>query len=169
MTGISQAGAMTQLNALTYANVPIIQTATPGAGAPGQLWINVASAPVSVWNGTAWVSASNRYLALCTADPTGAVNISDLAECTDAGYSRQQAAFAVATNASPSIASNSALITFGPFTYGMSLPVQWIAMVTPSSGTTGMLLNSWTLSTPQQVSATQTITLAANSLQITTS
>lgn len=169
MTGITQSGAMTELNALTYANAPVIQTGTPGAGIPGQLWIAVSSASVSIWNGSAWVAATNHYLALCTADPTGQTTIAGISECTDSGYARQQVAFAAATAASPSVASNSALITFGPFSVNMSLPCQWLALVTPSSGTTGLLLNTWTLSTPQQVSATQSITIAANALQITTS
>lgn len=169
MTGIAQSGAMAELNSLTYANAPIVQTATPGAGMPGQLWINVASAPVSQWNGAAWVTAVNRYLALLTADPTGQTTIAALAECADSGYSRQQVTFNAATAAVPSVASNASLITFGPFSVNMALPVQWLALVSVASGTTGLLMNTWTISTPQQVSATQSINIAASALQITNS
>jgi hypothetical protein len=76
-------------------------------------------------------------------------------------------AFGAASAAYPSVCSNSSLLTFGPFTVNMSLPVQWLALVSVSSGTTGLLLNSWTIKTPQQVSATQTINIATNALTIT--
>lgn len=169
MTGIAQSGAMTELNNLTMVSIPVVAASAP-AGIVGGFWINTSSGnAVMQWNGSTWVSATNHYLALLTADPTGQTTIAGLSECTDSGYSRVQVAFSAATAASPPVASNSSLLTFGPFSVNMSLPCQWLALVTSSSGTTGLLLNTWTLSTPQQVSATQSITLAANSLQITTS
>jgi hypothetical protein len=49
----------------------------------------------------------------------------------------------------------------------MALPVQWIALVTTQSGTNGFLRETWTLSAPEQVLASQTIDIPANALVIT--
>jgi hypothetical protein len=169
MTGIGQSGAQVQLNALTNVSIPVVQGTAP-TGVNGGWWINSSSSyTVNMWNGSAWIAAANNYLALLTADPTGQTTIAGLSECGDSGYARVQVAFTAATAASPSIAANSSLLTFGPFSVNMSLPVQWLALVTPASGTTGLLLDTWTISSPQQVSATQTINIAASALQITTS
>jgi hypothetical protein len=121
------------------------------------------------WNGTGWVAAGNPYLALLVADPTGVSTIAGLTECSDSGYSRTEISFGAASAAYPSIASNSSLISFGPFSVNMSLPAQWLALVSVSSGTTGLLLDTWTFSPPKQVSATQYISIAAGALEITIS
>jgi hypothetical protein len=166
VTGIAQSGAQTQLNAVTGYSLPIVASSAP-AGFTGGVWINTSSGnSVNTWNGSAWVAAVLPYLALLTADPTGNTTIAQLAECADSGYSRVQVTFGAATTATPSIASNNGLLTFGPFSVNMSLPCQWLALVSVSSGTTGLLLNTWTISTPQQVSATQTINIAAGALEI---
>jgi hypothetical protein len=130
LTGLSQAGAQAQLNALT-------------AGSP--------------------------YLALLSADPTGLSTIASLTECQDAGYSRVPVTFSSASATYPSTASNTSLLTFGPFTDGMALPCQWLAMVSVASGTSGSLLNSWTINAPQQVGATQPVNIAPGTLQLSTS
>jgi hypothetical protein len=169
MTGMAQSGAQTQLNALTGYSLPIVAASAP-SGFTGGVWINTSSGnSVNTWNGAAWVAAVLPYLALLTADPTGNTTVAQLAECPDSGYSRIQVTFGAATAAYPSVASNVSLLTFGPFSVNMSLPVQWIGLVSVASGTSGLLLNSWTISTPQQVSATQTINIAAGALQVTQS
>lgn len=169
MTGIAQAGAQIELNALTGVSIPVVASSAP-AGVMGGWWINSSSSySVNTWSGSAWIAAGNPYLALLVADPTGQSAISGLTECTDSGYSRVQVSFGAATAAYPSVASNSSLITFGPFSVNMSLPAQWLALVSVSTGTTGLLMNSWTISTPQQVLDTQTINIAAGALQMTNS
>lgn len=169
MTGIAQSGAQIQLNALTSYSLPIVASSAP-AGFTGGTWINTSSGnSINSWNGSAWVAAVLPYLALCTADPTGNTTIAQLAECTDSGYTRVQTTFGAATATTPVVSSNSNLLVFGPFTVNMSLPVQWLALVSVASGTSGLLLNSWTISTPQQVSATQTIDIAVGALEITQS
>lgn len=169
MTGMAQAGAQIQLNALTGYSIPVVASSAP-TGFTGGFWINSSSGySVNSWSGSSWVTASLPYLALLTADPTGATTIAGLSECTDSGYSRVQVAFGAASAAYPSTASNSSLLTFGPFSVNMTLPVQWLALVTVSSGTAGLLTNTWTISSPQQVEATQTINIAAAALQITQS
>jgi hypothetical protein len=169
LTGIAQAGAQTYINSITGVSIPVVASSAP-TGVTGGWWVNTSSGnAVMSWNGTSWVAAGNPYLALLTADPTGQSSISGITECSDSGYARVEVSFGAASAAYPSVASNSSLITFGPFSVNMSLPAQWLALVSVSSGTTGLLLDTWTLAVPQQVSATQTIDIAAGTLQITTS
>lgn len=161
---------MVQLNSVTGVAAPLVQTSTPSTGVLGQYWINASNAStVQVWNGSSWAAVSGPYLALLSADPTGSTTISQLAECTDGGYSRQTVTWGSAAAATPVSIQNSALITFGPFTVNMTLPCQWLALVSVHTGTTGLLLETYTLSSPQQVLATQSITLAPQSLTITDS
>lgn len=170
MTGVSQQGSIFQLNSVTGVAAPLVQTATPGSGVIGQYWVNASSSStVSAWNGTAWVAVAGPYLALLTADPTGSTEISQLSECTDSGYSRVIVDWNPATATVPVSIQNSNLITFGPFSINMTLPCQWLALVSVPSGTTGLLLETFTLSSPQQVLATQSITLAPQALTITDS
>lgn len=167
MTGLCQSGAQIQLNNLTGYGMTVVASSAP-TGFIGGTWVDTSSGnAVKNWNGSAWVLAVLPYLALLTADPTGNTTIAQLAECTDSGYSRQQITFGAASTAYPSVASNFSLITFGAFSVNMTLPVQWLALVSVSSGTTGLLLNTWTISSPQQVDATQTINIAAGALTIT--
>lgn len=161
---------MTQLNAVTGVAAPVVQTTTPTSGVLGQYWINASNASVvSQWNGTSWVTAALPYLALLSADPTGNTEISELAECSDSGYSRVQVSFDPATAAVPVSISNADVVTFGPFSVNMSLPCQWLALVSVPTGTSGTLLETFTINAPQQVLATQTINLAPDALTITDS
>jgi hypothetical protein len=161
---------MAQLNVVTGVAAPVVQTSTPSSGVLGQYWVNASSSStVSQWNGSSWVTAADPYLALLSADPTGSTQISQLAECQDSGYSRVQVVFNPATATTPVSINNNAVITFGPFSVNMSLPCQWLALVSSPSGSTGALLETFTLNEPQQVLATQTINLAPAALTITDS
>lgn len=170
MAGIAQTGAQELLNFNTKVSIPVVSGSAP-AFVPGLYWIDTGSGnAVKEYNGSAWVVApANNYLALLTADPTGVSTIAGLTEVTTSGYSRVAVSFNAATAAYPSVATNSSLITFGPFTANMALPAQWVAMVSVVSGTTGFLRRTWMLASPQQVSATQTVDIAAGALQITES
>ena len=169
MTGVAQTGAQLQLNALTGAAVPVVSGSAP-TWIPGLYWIDTSSGnAIKTWNGSTWSATTSVYLALLTADPTGLTTIASLTECADAGYVRQAVTFNSATSAVPSVSSNSSLIQFGPFSVNMTLGAQWLALVTSSTGTTGFLLETWTLSTPQQVLSTQSIDIAAGALNITQS
>lgn len=165
MTGLAQYGAQIQVNALNGLTFPVVSGTAPSTPVPGQQWVNTSSGnSVNEYNGSAWVTAGTRYLALCTADPSGSTTIAELQEVTDAGYSRVTIPWSPATASIPSVGTNSGLILFGPFTVNMSLPAQWVAMVTVASGTTGHLIYTWTLDAPQQVDATQSVAIAASAL-----
>jgi hypothetical protein len=169
MTGIAQTGAQISLNCLTR-SVPPVVSSTPPTWVPGLYWIDTGhSNAINAWNGAAWSTNLNLYLALCTADPTGQTTVAGISECTDSGYTRQVAAFVNASATYPSVTNNSALIVFGPFNVNMSLPVQWAALVSAATGTTAAIHETWTLSQTWQVLATQTIDIPVNALTITES
>jgi hypothetical protein len=172
---LAQYGDMSLVNDLAGLNLPVIQSGTPSAPAsPNIYWVNTGSSnALNQWNGTSWVTSpapGARYLALLTTDPVagGAVNISDagFVECTTSGYSRQLVTFSNASAAYPSASANTNLITFGPMSSSMLAAVQWVAMVTSSSGTSGYFLASWSLVSPVQVNATQTIQVGIGQLQL---
>lgn len=113
--------------------------------------------------------AGSLYLALLASDPSGLSTIAALTECQDAGYSRIPVTFSSASATYPSTTSNTSLLSFGAFSTGMALPCQWLALVSVSSGTSGNLLNTWTINEPQQVGATEFINIAPGTLQISNS
>lgn len=168
---IAQYGAEATLNHLSGFAFPVIATSAP-SWYPGIVWVN-GTGSVESYNGTTWsvVTSAPRYIALLTADPstsgTGggpSVNVSDLAEVSTAGYSRQPVTFTQATNAYPSVCSNTAVLNYGPFTAPMTSAAGWAAMVTSASGTAGYLLCTWVLTTSVQVSTGQSIEFAIGNL-----
>jgi hypothetical protein len=165
MTGISQTGAQRAVASLVGAVVPVYGSTAPANPVPGQYWVNT-SGIVQEFNGSAWVTAGNYYLALCTADPSNATTIAGIQEVTTSGYSRVQVQWNPATATLPAVISNTSLIQFGPMTANMTLASQWVALVSVASGTTGFLLYTWTLSKPQQVVATQYVAIPASDLTI---
>lgn len=159
-------------------NVPPAVQGTAPTWIPGLVWVNTSAGnAIYSWNGSAWVSGvAGHYLALLTASPFSsgpgggyAVSISDLVEVTTTGYTRQPVTFSTASATYPSNVSNSATITFGPLTASMTQAAQWVAMVSAASGTTGLLNYYWTLATPQQVSVSQSIQIAAGALELSQS
>lgn len=169
MTGVAQVGAQISLNCLTRSVPPVVSSSAP-TWVPGLYWIDTGhSNAVKAWNGNAWVTDLNLYLALCTSDPSGSVTMATVAECTDGGYARIAAPFIQATAAYPSVTSNSSLIVFGPFSVNMSLPVQWAALCSAVTGTFANVHETWTLSQQWQVLATQTIDIPVSELTITES
>lgn len=169
MTGIMQTGAQRSLNSLAGAVPPVVASSAP-TPVPGLYWINSSGGySVNEYNGSAWVAAGNYYLALCTADPTGSTTIAQLQEVTTAGYSRIQVQWNFALSTFPSQISNSNLLQWGPMTANMALAAQWVALVTVASGTVGYLLYTWAMNAPQQVLATQYLSIAASQVTITQS
>src|ERR1700691_4567224 len=167
------------LNQLTGAvTVAASASGSPPTWVPGLYWYNTTTPALEQWNGSAWTAtgiglyptAATRYLALLTQDPgaNGVVNLSDagFVECATSGYARQSCAFPVLTGSAtyPGTVANTSAITFGPMSATMLLPVQWVAMVTVVSGTTGYFLASWAASAPMLVSISQSIQIGAGAL-----
>lgn len=187
------AGQVSQVESQTLANTlggivpPLIVDGSsnyPSTYTPGQVLIDYSSTPpvLMVWNGTTWVAGPETlYIALLTGDPSQASlatpgayaqTVADIAavEDTTAGYARQPITFApVAGTTYPAQVANTAAITWGPYTAAQASPVQWAAMVTSPSGTTGLLKYMWTLPAPQQVNVSQSITVGAGAVILTES
>jgi hypothetical protein len=174
MAQLAQYGDMGLVNDLAGLTVPVVQGSAP-TWVPGQYWVNTSAGnAVEQYNGAigGWSSSNvgTRFLALLTADPVlnAAVNVTDagFVELTTAGYARQIATFSPATAAYPSTSANTNLITFGPMTSSMLIPVQWVALVTVSSltPTQGYFLASWNLAAPIQVNASQNIQIGIGQL-----
>jgi hypothetical protein len=171
---LAQFGDMGLVNTLSGQAAPVASAfASPPAWIPGLVWYDTTNALLKEWNNSAWVSSPTpgaRWLALLTSDPvaSGVVNISDagFTEMTTSGYVRVPVTFTNATTGYPSQASNAALLTFGPMVASMIVPIQWVAMVTSASGTSGQMLCSWALSAAVQVAASQAIYVSPNQLII---
>lgn len=173
---IAQTGALASLNNIAGKSVPAVASSAP-TWHPGLYWVNTAdSNNVYDWDPstTSWIkvpAAGSRYLALLITDPATsgsgggpAVNVSDLIEDTTSGYSRQLISFSYAVSGTPNSLSNSGAITFGPYSADMPAAAQWAALVTSASGTSGLLLYTWDLDTPQQVDVSQEIIIPAGGL-----
>lgn len=178
---LSAVGAQALANHLGGIVPPYIGASAP-TWKPGLVWINTSATPTAYyWNTEAWVAGPQQlYIAMLTGDPTlsgpgggYALNISDLIEDQTAGYARQQVTFQVpsADTAStyPAPITNSAVLTFGPYTAGMTFEDQWAALVTAPSGDVGLLLYLWALPGPQQVGMAQSFSIGVGDLSLTQS
>jgi hypothetical protein len=172
---IRLAGAQLSLNLLGGGMTFAAQSSAP-TYVPGLVWINTGSSNTpNFWNGTTWVAGGSRYLALLTADPNtsgagggAAVNVSDLVEVTTPGYARAQVTLGLASSVIPSVITNSGLVTWGPMTSDMTVAAQWVALVTNASGSSGVLLYTWS-GISEQVTASQTIQVPASLLTLSQS
>ena len=114
-------------------------------------------------------TAATVYLALCTGDPGKApANPGAINELSVAGYARQAIAtgnWSGPTNADPSVLSNGAVITFGPFT-GDPAEVTHCALVTSASGATGTVQAKWTLDVAKDAAVNESIQFAIGALSM---
>ena len=118
--------------------------------------------------GRATVSSATTYLALLTAAPGDTTTLSGMAEYTATGYSRQSVTWsAPALNASnvPET-TNSATVTFGPFTAGTGAEITHAALVSAASGTTGSILAHWDLDAPRTPSTNDSVEVTAGNLKL---
>lgn len=168
---ISQNGAMAVVNFLAGSVPPVVSSSAP-TWVPGLSWVDTTSTPtLKEWDGTTWSATptpGTRYLALLTVDPVvgGAVTVADLVELSIDGYARVACDFANAPTQYPGLGENSGVVTFGPINITMTVPVQWVAMVTSASGPAGQFLMSWALATPIMVNASQQIQIGIDQLII---
>lgn len=97
-------------------------------------------------------SARSVYLMLLTATPSNLSSLATYPEVSAAGYARQSVTWgAAAVNASGSYQiANTAAILYGPFTgsSGIGPAATMCALVTVSTGTSGLPLMLWTLDSP---------------------
>ena len=129
---------------------------------PGEASNFGAGAALDAMTGRATQTARTTYLALLSAAPTDSTTLATMTEITTAGYSRQSVTWS-APSGDPRATSNSATVTFGPFTADPP-NVTHCALVSAASGTTGDFIYYWTLDTARDGISGDSITFAAGAL-----
>ena len=118
----------------------------------------------------AYTSARSTYLCLLTAAPTDASTLtSGFAEVNTAGYARQLVTWSPAGApgvGQSSITSNTAAVTFGPFTAAMATAATSAALTNASTGTSGDFLMWWTLDFAKQANQNESIQFAIGALSM---
>lgn len=115
--------------------------------------------------GRATQSSRTVYLALLTAAPTATTTLATMSEVSTSGYARQSVAWA-ASSGNPRSTSNTGALTFGPFTADPP-NITHCALVSASSGTTGDLIDSWSLDTARDGITGDSLTVAVGALVLT--
>lgn len=130
----------------------------------GQLSTAGANIALDAATGRATQSARTVYLALLTAAPGDSTSVATMTECTTAGYSRQACTWS-APASDPSLSSNTATITFGPFSADPP-SIAYAALVSSASGTGGDFIAYWTADVAQDAANGQSIQIAAGALSL---
>ena len=135
---------------------------------PGQFSDAGSNKALDAVTGRATVSSATTYLALLTSAPGDTTALSALSEYGATGYSRQ-----AVTWASPSLngssvpeTSNSATLTFGPFTASVTGTISHAALVTAASGTSGDVLAYWELDASRTPSTNDSLEITAGNLKL---
>ena len=130
----------------------------------GQLSTVGANNALDAATGRATQTARTVYLALLTAAPSDATTLATMTECTATGYARQTVAF-TAPSGDPSTSSNTATLTFGPFTTDPP-SIAYAALVSAASGTSGDFIAYWTADIARDAGIGQSITVAVGALTL---
>lgn len=132
---------------------------------PGQLSTVGANIALDAATGRSTQTARTVYLALLTAAPSDSTTVATMTEVTTSGYARQACTF-VAPSSDPSLTSNTATITFGPFSADPP-NVTHLALVSSSSGTGGDFIAYWTADNARDAANGESIQVAAGGLTLT--
>jgi hypothetical protein len=114
--------------------------------------------------GRATVTARTMYVALLTAAPTATTTLATMTELAGTGYSRQTVTFG-APAGNPRVTSNTNAIAFGPLSFDPAA-VGWIALVSAASGTTGDLVDAWSVDVARDGISGDSITIAIGALTL---
>lgn len=133
----------------------------------GELADKGATLALDAATGQKTVSSRTTYLALLTAAPSDTTTVATMTELSGAGYSRQSVTWDDATIISgKASASNSAKLTFGPFSFDPD-NVTHCALVSSASGPSGDFIMYWTLDSARDAASGDSIEVAAGSLTMT--
>lgn len=135
---------------------------------PGEFSDAGSNRALDAVTGRATVSSQTTYLALLTSAPTDTSAISALSEYGATGYSRQ-----AVTWSSPALngsnvpeTSNSATLSYGPFTASVSGTISHAALVSAASGTSGSVLAWWSLDASRTPSTNDSLEITAGNLKL---
>lgn len=144
--------------------------ANPGATGLLDYAVGNVSSLETEWARQKTQEQTNRatYLCLLTATlPDATITMAAVAgaEASGTGYIRQSVAWGPASSTTRQV-SNIDPITFGPFAdpTGLNAPIVAAALVTCATGSAGMVVMYWTLTTPITTAQNQVITLPATTL-----
>ena len=132
---------------------------------PGEFSTAGANIALDAATGRATQTARTMYLALLTAAPSDSTTMATMTEVSTAVYARQACAF-TAPSGDPSSTSNSAQITFGPFTADPP-NVTHCALVSAATGTSGDLVMHWALDVAKDAATNESIQVAIGGLVMT--
>lgn len=118
--------------------------------------------------GRASVTSATTYLALLTAAPADTTTLAGMTEYGATGYSRQTVTWSTPALNGSGIpeTSNSANVTFGPFTASTGATVTHCALVTAASGTTGEIRAWWSLDTSRTPATNDSLQFATSALKL---
>ena len=168
--------------ALTTNVVTITTSAAHGFAVNQEVFISGLTGGNAVMNGayvitgvtatTFTYALVNANIASNAASGSAAGGPTDSAIATEyaaTGYARQAIAWTVPTAADPPVSSNTALLTFGPFTAGTGSTISYAELTTQSSGAitaTQNMLAWWTLGTQKTPANGDTATIAIAGLSL---
>lgn len=117
-----------------------------------------AGAALDAMSGRATQTARTTYLALLSAAPSDTTTVATMTEISTAGYTRKAITWS-APSGDPAVTSNTAAVTFGPFTADPP-NVPYLALVSSASGTSGDFIYYWTADTARDAATGDSITVA---------
>lgn len=130
------------------------------AGQPNTAGANIM---LDALTGRATQTARTMYLALCTTAPTDSAAGTEVTTAGTNGYSRQACAWSAPTG-DPSSTSNSALLTFGPFSADLGNVTHLQLM---DAATAGNVVAYWTADVAKDPANGDAITVAIGALVLT--
>lgn len=113
-----------------------------------------------------FATARTTYMALLTAAPSDGNTIATLAEVNVTGYARQPVTWSAVSSTSPVSVTNSALVTFGPFTQAMPFPATHAALVSAATGNSGDFLFWWQLDHSVQAGLNESAQFGTGTLEL---
>lgn len=134
------------------------------AGEPSTVGANIM---LDALSGRATQTARTTYAVLLTAAPGDATTMASMAEVTTPatnGYDREIVTWSAPTG-DPSSTSNTALITFGPFTADLANCTH-LGLVSTLTGTAGEFLWYWTADVAKDPALNDSITVAIGDLSM---
>ncbi len=139
---------------------------------PGEFSDTGGKRALDAVTGRATVTLRTTYLALLTAAPSdattdGTITFSEYQTPGSNGYNRATVTWSAPSGTNSSTTSNTAQLTFGPFTGGVGAAVTYAALVSVSTGTAGDLLAFWQLDASRTPAVNDSITIAASALTLT--
>jgi hypothetical protein len=135
---------------------------------PGEFSQTGGNRALDALTGRAAVTGHNtgKFLALCSTAPTDTALGTEILTAGSGGYARQAVTWSAPTG-DPSSTSNSATITFGPFSSDPANATHAMLMDAATGGTAANMVMHWQLDTARDAAIGDSISIASGSLVMT--